>query len=117
VVAEHLGRDELRLPDDPVEARVLRREPEVRAEPEELGLEPRRALRRRFLHRVPHAAVQVAHELVEDRLLRVEVEVERPRCYTGGVGNLDDRRIVVAELAEDILRCVEQPTARVDAAL
>ena len=47
VVAEHLRRDELGLADDPVERVVLRGEPEVRGEAEQLGLEARLALRTR----------------------------------------------------------------------
>ena len=42
VVAQHLGRDELGLADDPVERRVLGGEAEVRLEAEQLRLEPRR---------------------------------------------------------------------------
>ena len=43
VEAEHLRRDELRLPDDPVERRMLGREPEVRVEAEQLRLDTGRA--------------------------------------------------------------------------
>ena len=44
VVAEHLGRDELGLADDPVERGMLRGEAEVRLEAEQLGLEAGRPL-------------------------------------------------------------------------
>ena len=101
VVAQHLGRDELGLADDPVERRMLGGEAEVGLEAEQLRLEPRRSLRRALFHRVPHAAVEVAHELVEDRLLRVEVEVEGAGGDAGDLRQLDDGRVVVAELAED----------------
>ena len=117
VVAEHLGRDELGLPDDPVERRVLGGEAEVRLEAEQLRLERASSpCSRRLLHRVAHALVQVAHELVEDRLLRVEVEVEGALRDAGRLGDLHDRRVVVAELAEDGLGRVEQAAPRVEAA-
>src|SRR5439155_825507 len=109
--------DELGLADDPVERRVLGGEAEVGVEAEPLRLEARRALRGGLLHRVPDAAVEVADELVEDGLLRVEVEVEGAGRDAGGLGDLDDRRIVEAELAEDALGGVEQAPARVEAPL
>ena len=108
VVAEDVGRDEPGLADDPVEPRMLRGELEVAAEAEQLRLEPRLPLRRRLRHRVADAAVQVAHELVEDLLLRREVEVERALRDAGRLGDLHDRRVVVAELAEHVLGRVEQ---------
>src|SRR5690348_2654206 len=89
-------------------------EAEVRAEPEQLRLEPRRAAGRRLLHRVAHTPVQIADQLVEDVLLRREVEIERPLPDAGRLGDLDDRRVVVAELAEDALRRLEQPVARLE---
>src|SRR5581483_11726190 len=116
VVVQHLRRDELGLPDDAVERRMLRREAEVRAEAEQLRLETRLAARRRFLHRVAHAPVQVAHELVEDLLLRGEVEVERALSDACGLGDLHDRRVVVAEVCEDLLGRIEQLLPRLDAA-
>src|SRR4051812_7466823 len=90
---------------------MLGREAEVAAEAEPLGLDPVAALRRSLLHRLPHARVQVADELLEDLLLGREVEVERPLRDPGRLGDLDDRRVVEAELREDLLRRVEQPAA------
>src|SRR5581483_1642341 len=116
VVVQHLRRDERGLADDRAERRVLGGEAEVRAEAEQLRLEARRPLRRRLLHRVAHAAVQVADELVEDVLLRGEVEVERPLPNAGGLGDLHDRRVVEADVAEDLLRRLEQAAACLDAA-
>src|SRR5207248_9093064 len=59
----------------------------------------------------------VAHELVEDRPLRVEVEVEGARGDARLVGDLHDRRLVEAQLAEHALGGVEQPPSRVEPAL
>src|SRR6266516_981774 len=116
VVAQHLRRDELRLADDPVERGMLSGEAEVRAEAEQLRLEARRALRRRVLHRVADPPVQIAHELVEHVLLRREVEVERALADACRLGDLHDRGLVVAELAEDLLRGLDQTGSRLDAA-
>src|SRR6266550_475355 len=95
VVPQHLGRDELGLANDPIEGWMLSGEPEVGAEAEELLLDAGRAAGRRLLHRMPHARVQIANELVEDLLLRGEVEVERPLPNACRLGDLHDRRIVV----------------------
>src|SRR4029077_14818692 len=92
-------------------------EAEVGLEAPHLGLQPRVALRRGLLHGATHATVQVADELVEDRLLRVEVQVEGAGGDTGTLRDLHDRCVVVAELAEDVLGRVEQPAARVEPAL
>src|SRR5262245_55399734 len=66
---------------------------------------------------MPHTLVEVADELVEDGLLGVEVEVEGALRDAGGLGDLDDRGLGIAELAEDRLRGVEQAPARIEAAL
>src|SRR5204863_8503876 len=86
------------------------------AEAEQLGLEPRAALSRPLLHRVTHPLVEVAHELVEHGLLRVEVEVEGALRDARRLGDLDHRRLVVAELAEHLLGGVEQPAPRIQPA-
>src|SRR5439155_12405185 len=71
---------------------------------------------RGLLHRVAHARVQVAYELVEDLLLRREVEIEGPLPHTGRFGDLHDRRVVIAELAENGLGGLEQPEPGFDSA-
>src|SRR3954451_7480111 len=96
---------------------MLGRGAEVRLEAEQLRLEAVRPFRRALLHRMPDASVQVAYELVEDRSLRVEVQIERASSDARDLRQLHDRRVVVAELAEDLLRRVEQATARVQSAL
>jgi hypothetical protein len=107
VVAEHLGGDELRLADDPIERLVLAREAEVRGEAEHLGLDAGGPLGGGVLHRVPHAAVEVADELVEDLLLALEVEVEGALGHAGRLRDLHDRRVVEADVREDLLRGFE----------
>ena len=72
VEVEDLGRDELRLPDHPVERGVLGGEPEERREAAKLALGARRPALRRLGHRLPHAVVQVEDELVEDLLLEAK---------------------------------------------
>src|SRR5882672_8131371 len=54
VEAQHLRRDELGLPDDPVQRRVLGGEAEVGVEAAQLLLQARLALRGRLFHRAPH---------------------------------------------------------------
>ena len=112
MVAQRLRRDELGLADDPVERAVLRCELEVAHEPEQLGLGARAPVLGADGHRAADAAVQVADELLEDLLLAREVEVERPLRDAGGLGDLDDRRVVIAELGEDALGRLEQALAR-----
>ena len=81
-----------------------------------LGLEPRRCAGHRLRHRVAHAAVEVDDECLEDRLLAVEVEIERAEADAGALGDLDDRRLVVALLGEDDLGRLEQaPSGRLAA--
>ena len=109
---QHLGRDELGLADDPVERGMLRREAKERREAEELALGSRPALRRGFGHRLPDSMVQVEDELVEDLLLVREVEVERALPDAGGLGELHDRGVVIAELCEHLLRSLEQAPPR-----
>src|SRR5207249_2539584 len=87
------------------------RELEVAPKAEQLRLGARAAALRARGHRVPHAPVQVAHELFEDLLLAREVEIERALRDSGGFGDLHDRRLVVAELGEDVLRGFEQASA------
>ena len=77
MLVEDLRRDELGLANDPVERAVLRRELEIACEPEQLGLRARSATLRTGGHRMAHAPVEVAHELLEDLLLAREVQVER----------------------------------------
>src|SRR5581483_1296948 len=112
VPLEHVGRDERRLAEDAVQAAVLGGELEVAGEPEELLLDACRAARRLLGHRVADPAVQVAHELVEDVLPRLEVEVERALPDPGRLRDLHDRRLVVAELAEDVLGRLDQLLSR-----
>ena len=64
-----------------------------------------------FGHRVSDAGVQVADELVEDVFFAREVEVEGALGDACRLGDLHDRRVVVAELGEDMLRRLEQPPA------
>ncbi len=111
VQAEGLGRDELRLAHDAVEGRVLGGEAEEAREARALRLQPRGRAGHRLRHRVPHAPVEVDHESLEDRLLAVEVEVERAEADAGALGDLDDRRLVVALLGEHDLRSLEQAPA------
>src|SRR3954449_3648400 len=101
VPLEDLRRDERRLANDPVEPRVLGREFEVPLEAEDLLLDAGRPLLRLLGHRVADAPVQIADELVEDFLLRCEVEVERPLSHARRLGDLHDRGVV--EVAEHLL--------------
>ena len=64
---------------------------------------------------MPHAAVQVANELVEDLLLALEVEVEGALRDACGLGDLHDRRLVEADVGEDLLRRLEQAASRAHA--
>ena len=73
-------------------------------------------LLRALAHRAADAPVQVTHQLLEDRLLRVEVEVVRAGRDTCRLRELHDRRLVVPELAEDALGGVEQAAPRVEPA-
>src|SRR5438477_7077251 len=114
-MAERLRRDELGLADDPVQAGVLLGEVEERAEAEQLRLEPRLPPRRRLLHGLANAVVQVAHELGEDLLLRREVEIEGALADAGPLGDLHDRRLRVADVGEDLLRRLEQAPPRLHA--
>src|SRR5919204_3131353 len=109
VPAHRRRRDELGLAYHAVEARVLGGEAEERLEAEAFGFGARPPARGRLLHRVAHAAVEILDELVEDPLLAREVEVEGPVRDARGLGDLDDRGLVVAELGEDLLGGLEQP--------
>src|SRR5690349_1367053 len=66
---------------------------------------------------MPHATVQVDHEGLEDRLLAVEVQVERAEADAGALGDLHDRCLVIPLLREHLLGGFEQPAPRRLAAL
>ena len=87
-------------------------EVEEAAEAEQLALQARVAPVRRLAHRVANTPVQVSDQLVEDLLLGAEVQVERPLPDAGRLGDLHDRGVVVAEIAEDLLGRLEETLAR-----
>ena len=91
---------------------MLGGEAEEGSKAEQLALRARRSLRGGLCHRPADAGVQVEHELVEDPLLAVEVEVEGALTDARGLGDLDDRGVVVAVLGEDALGRLDQLLAR-----
>ena len=96
---------------------MLGGEAEEGREAQLLLLDAREALLGRFGHRLADTVVEVDHDLVEDLLLAREVEVEGALADPGGLGDLDDGRLVVAELGERVLGGCEQPLAGPLAAL
>src|SRR6202000_1402555 len=67
--------------------------------------------RRSLRHNAPDPRVEVLHQHVEDILLALEVQVERPLGDPGDRGDLHDGRVVVTEAGEDLLRGLQQPAA------
>src|ERR1700730_4677556 len=60
---------------------------------------------------MPHSTVEVLDGLIEDFLLAREVQVEGPRCDARRLDDLDDRRVVVAELSEHMLGRLDEACA------
>src|SRR5690606_7630437 len=100
VQPQGLGRNELGLADDSVQRGVLRREPEEGAETLALDVDATRRPGGRLGHGVPHAAVEVFHELLEDLEFAREVEVERALRDAGGLGDAHDGCLRVPALGE-----------------
>ena len=75
---------------------MLGREAEERGEARALGLEPVGGAARTLAHRLAHPVVEVFDELVEDRELRVEVQVVGALADARDLGDARDGCLVVA---------------------
>ena len=104
---QQLGRDELGLPDDPVQRGMLGGEVEEAAKAAAFGLDPVARAARAVGHGLADAVVEVEQDLLEHRLFGREIQVEGALCETRRLGDLHDRRGVETVFGEDLFRRVQ----------